>query len=170
MLLLSIKVFIARMVDVSLGTVRTMFIVKGSRVVASIIAFVEVLIWFYASKSIFSGEVDNLVLIIFYALGYGVGTFIGTLINDLFIDGIYSVQVISNRLTDRDINFIKFNRFGVTVVESVDNKKILFIEINKKRYKECINLLKKLDSKCFIVINDSKLVYNGFFSQKKTLN
>ena len=138
MLLLSLKVFIARMVDVSLGTVRTMFIVKGSRVVASIIAFVEVLIWFYASKSIFSGDVDNFILIIFYALGYGVGTFIGTLINDLFIDGIYSVQVISNRLTDRDINFIKFNRFGVTVVESVDNKKILFIEINKKRYKEVI--------------------------------
>lgn len=170
MLILSLKVFFARMIDVSLGTIRTMFIVKGNRVVASVIAFIEVLIWFYASKSIFNGEVDNLTLIIFYALGYGVGTFLGTLINDVFIDGIYALQVISSNIDDRDIRYIKFKGFGVTVMESIDNKKILFMEINKKKYKECIKLLRQLDKNSFIVVNDSKVAYNGFLGQKKTLS
>lgn len=168
MLIISLKIFLARMIDVTLGTVRTMFIVKGSRVVASIIAFIEVLIWFYASKSIFSGEFNNVMLIMFYALGYGVGTFIGTLINDFFIDGIFNIQVISSNMSDRDVRFIKFNRFGVTELESVDKKKVLLLEVEKKRYRECISLLRKLDNKAFIIVNDSKLVFNGFVGKKNT--
>ena len=162
-------IFFARMIDVSLGTVLTLFVVKGNRVVAAIIAFVEVLIWFYASKSVFSGELINNLLVVFYALGYSAGTYIGTLINDLFIDGIFSIQVISSKMSDRDIKFIKFRGFGVTELESVDKKKVLFIEINKKRYKECIKLLKSLDKNSFIIVKDSKLIYNGFLRQKKTL-
>ena len=167
LMFIAIKVFLARMIDVSLGTVRMMFIVKGKRGLASLIAFIEVLIWFYASRSIFSDVLNNYI-IIFYALGYSAGTFMGTLLNELFITGIYSIQVISKNMTDRDIRFIKFNRFGVTVLESIDKKKVLLMEIDKKRYKECIKLLRKLDNKCFIVVNDSKLAYNGFLKNKKT--
>ena len=58
---LAIKVFLARMIDVTLGTVRMRFIVRGRRIFASLIAFIEVLIWFYASKSIFSGNLNKLI-------------------------------------------------------------------------------------------------------------
>lgn len=162
MFLLCLKVFVARMIDVSLGTIRTMFIVKGNKIVASVIAFLEVLVWFYASKSIFSIEENGFIILLFYALGYGAGTLIGTIINEIFISGIYSVQVITSSMGSKDINFIKKCGFGVTVLESVDSKKILFLEINKKRYKECIKLIKSLDKKSFIVVNDSKVAYNGY--------
>ena len=65
MFLLCLKVFIARMIDVSLGTIRTMFIVKGNKIVASVIAFLEVLVWFYASRSIFSIEENGLIILFF---------------------------------------------------------------------------------------------------------
>ena len=86
----------------------------------------------------------------------------GTIINEIFISGIYSIQVISSNISLSDVNYIKRCGFGVTVLESVDNKKLLFLEINKKRYKECIRLIKSLDKKSFIVVNDSKVAYNGY--------
>ena len=153
------------MIDVSLGTIRTMFIVKGNKIVASIIAFIEVLVWFYASRSIFQIEESGIIILLFYALGYGAGTFMGTIINEIFISGIYSIQVISSKINLNDINYIKRCGFGVTVLESIDNKKILFLEINKKRYKECIKLIKSLDKKSFIVVNDSKVAYNGYVNK-----
>ena len=167
MFFIALKVLIARMVDVSLATVRTMYVVKGNKIVSSIIAFIEVLIWYYASRSIFNGDMDSIVILISYALGYALGTLVGSFINDIFISGIYSIQVISSSISNKDILFIKKCGFGVTVVDSVDKKKILFLEINKKRYKECIKLLKSLDNNSFIVVNDSKVAYNGFMKKKE---
>lgn len=166
MFIKALYIMIARMIDVTLGTVRTMYVVKGNKIVSSILAFLEVLVWYYASRSIFQGELDSVMLILFYALGFAFGNLLGSLINEIFISGIYSIQVISTNMVKRDIQFIKACGFGVTVLESVDKKKVLFLEINKKRYKECIKILKSLDNKSFIVVNDSKLAYNGFL--KKT--
>lgn len=166
MFIIAIKVLFARMLDVTIGTVRTMYVVKGNKIVSSILAFLEVLIWYYASRSIFNNNDDSIIILICYALGFSFGTIIGSFINDIFIGGIYSIQVISMKITKKDIRFIKSCGFGLTVLESTDGKKVLLIEINKKRYKECIKLLKSIDNNCFIVVNDSKVAYNGYLKSR----
>ena len=50
MLILCFKIFLSRILDVSLSSVRTMFVVKCNKIMASLIAFVEIFIWFYAAK------------------------------------------------------------------------------------------------------------------------
>lgn len=165
MVLLCLKIFLARIMDVSLGTVRTLFIVKGNKIVSATIAFIEVLIWFFAAREALSTEISSIWIAISYALGYASGTFIGTIINEHFISGIYSIQVISDKISTRDINKIKKNNFGVSIVETVDKKKMLFLSINKKRYKECVKLIKSIDPSSFIIINDSKVAYNGYIKK-----
>lgn len=166
MVIVCLKIFISRIIDVSLGTLRTMFVVKGNKIVSSTIAFIEVFVWFYAVRAALVNYDNNILIAIFYALGYATGTYLGTLLNELLIDGIYNIQVISSNITTKDILEIRSNNFGVSVLKTVDNKKILYLSISKKRYVECIRLIKGVDKDSFIVVNDAKVAFNGYFRKK----
>lgn len=165
MFFLCIKIFFARIIDVSLGTIRTLYIVKGSKIVASLIAFIEVMIWFFAAREALNTDLPSLYIAASYSLGYATGTFIGTTINDLFIKGVVNIEVISDKITKEDIDHIKKNNFGVTVIKSMDDKYILFIITDKKRSKECIKLIKSIDYKSFIIVNNSNSTYNGYIKK-----
>ena len=75
---LCIKVFLARIVDVSLGTFRTIITVKGKALYASIIGFFEVLIWFLVVKEALNTNETGILIGISYALGFAAGTYIGS--------------------------------------------------------------------------------------------
>ena len=159
MLITCLKIFFTRIVDVSLGTIRTILTVKNNKILASIIGFFEVLIWFIVAKEALV-EVNGFLVPIFYSLGFSAGTYIGTYMSS-FIDSKISVFVVTNN--SKMIKKIKSNNYGITII----NNKLLFIETNKKRYKKLLNIIKKYDSKAFIVVNDSKHVENGYFDIKK---
>ena len=81
MLLLCLKIFLVRIVDVTLGTTRTMFTVKGKRLIASLIGFFEVLIWFLIVREALQTEDKSILIAISYALGFATGTYIGGFIS-----------------------------------------------------------------------------------------
>lgn len=166
MLFACIKIFISRIIDVSLGTLRTMYVVKGNKLVSASIAFVEVMVWFYAAREALVNYDNNFLIAVFYSLGYAAGTYLGTLINEVLIDGIYNVQVITSKINMKDILTIKKHNYGVSIVKTIDDKYMLYLSINKKRYSECIKLIKSLDKDSFIVVNDAKLAVNGYFRKK----
>lgn len=166
MVLVCFKIFVSRIIDVSLGTLRTMFVVKGNKIVSSSIAFIEVFVWFYAARAALVSYDSSILIAIFYSLGYATGTYLGTLLNELFVDGIYNVQVISSKISASDVLKIRSANFGVSVLKTIDNKSILYLSISKKRYRECINLVKSLDKNSFIVVNDAKVAFNGYFKKK----
>lgn len=164
MLYIYLKVFLSRIVDVCIGTIRTMYVIKGSRIVSTILAFFEVLIWFYAAKLVFTTD-SNIYVVIFYSLGFALGSYLGSLITDLFIDGIYNIEVISDKITLDDVYKIKKHDIGLSVLKTIDDKYILHIVVRKKRYNYLLKLLKKFDSNAFVIVNDSKLVLNGYIKK-----
>lgn len=167
MIFVCLKIFISRILDVSLGVLRTMYVVKGNKVLASLIAFVEILIWFYAAREALVNYDNSIVVAIFYSLGYATGTFLGTYLNEIFISGYYNIQVITSNMTLKDILKIKEHDYGLTVSKSIDDKYVLNISINKKRYRECVSLIKAIDKNSFIVVNDAKVLFNGYVKEKK---
>ena len=166
MILACIKIFISRIIDVSLGTLRTMFVVKGNKIISSLIAFAEVFVWFYAARVALVSFDNSLIIAIFYSLGYASGTYLGTLLNEILIDGVYNIEVISSKIKVSDILKIKKANYGLSVVKTIDNKLIIYLSINKKRYKDCIKLIKSIDKDSFIVVNDAKVAFNGYFKRK----
>lgn len=163
--LMCIKVFFSRVFDVSLGTIRTVFTIKGKTIIASIIAFIEVTIWFLIAKEALN-TATNTFIVISYAGGYSVGTLLGTYISKNFIKGLIRVEVITDKCNEGYINKIKSYGYGISIVDlkTFDNstKNLLLIEVNNKELKKLTNLIRTIDSSAFIVINDSKLVFNGF--------
>ncbi len=157
MLILCFKIFLSRILDVSLSSVRTMFVVKCNKIMASLIAFVEIFIWFYAAKEALVSNSTSLCIVVSYALGYATGTFIGTLINEKFISGIYSLKVSLKGVNEKMIK--KLNSICLDVVNlKGESKDILFLEVDKKNYKELIDNIYKIDKSASIVINDAKFI------------
>ena len=157
MLILCFKIFLSRILDVSLSSVRTMFVVKCNKIMASLIAFVEIFIWFYAAKEALVSNSTSLCIIVSYALGYATGTFIGTLINEKFISGIYSLKVSLKGVNEKMIKKLNSICLDVVILKG-ENKDILLLEVDKKNYKELIDNIYKIDKSASIVINDAKFI------------
>lgn len=166
--LLCLKIFFARIIDVTLGTIRTVYTVKGRTLIAGIIAFIEISIWFTIVKEALNTELQSIWIIISYAGGYATGTILGTSISNKFINSLITVEVITCLATKNNIEKIRNNGFGVSIVDTVnnykedENKKILYITLNSRHLDELKKEIKEIDPKAFIVINESKIVQNGY--------
>ena len=144
-LLVCIKIFLGRILDVSIGTVRTVISVKGQKFAASVLAFFEVFIWYYVARSALNTPLTSIFVPISYSLGYATGTFIGTTLSRKVIKGNTSIQVITSKAS-------KTNK----------KKKLLLMEVKNKNIKELTNLIKKIDEKAFITLRETQNIYNGF--------
>lgn len=169
--LLCIKIFFVRIIDVTLGTLRTIITVKDKIFLASVIGYFEVLVWFLIAKEALDTEVESIFIGIFYALGFAAGTYIGGKISRKVIKGNLLVQIITINATEKWLKDLRDNGFAVSVMninQRDDEKKkyMLFIEINKKDFNKLYEIVKRHDKKAFIVVNESKIVVNGYFSQK----
>ena len=168
---LCIKIFCCRIIDVSMGTIRTINVVKGKTLIGAVIGFFEVLIWFLIVKDALNTELtgilNSLFIAISYAGGYATGTYIGGMLSDKFIQGNLTLQVILTKNDDELVDAIRKEGYGVSVLDvrgqlNINDKYMLFIEIDKKNSSHVTSIIKKLAKKAFIVVNETKLVQNGF--------
>ena len=164
LLFLCIKVFFVRITDVTMGTFRTILTVKAKPIQASMIGFIEVLIWFLVVKEALNTDSNSIFVAIAYSGGFATGTFLGGKLSQKFISGNSSLQVITKN--KKIIDVISGSGYGITVIDAKgynDAKKyMLLIEVNNKNISDVKNIIKKLDKQAFIIITETKLVQNGY--------
>lgn len=164
------KIFFARLIDVSLGTFRTINTVKGRDLVAALIGVVEITVWFLVVKEALNTDNNSLWIVFSYAMGFSVGTYIGGKISKVFIKSNLEVQVILSSKDDNIVNKIREAGYGVTAIEvkgNKDTKYMLYIQIRDKSLENLKRIVRKLDNKAFIVVNETKYVENGYFGLGK---
>ena len=152
LLLTCIKIFFARILDVSLNTIRTTFVIKGKTFIVALIAFIEITIWLLVARTAINVEL-NLWIVISYSGGYTMGTILGTTFINKFVKTNMELIVISTKI--KNTKKIKDKNFGVSILNKDKNKTILLIETSKKRLDELTTLLKKLDNEAFITIKET---------------
>jgi uncharacterized protein YebE (UPF0316 family) len=167
LLLLCLKIFFVRIVDVSLGTVRTIFIVRNKKLIASSIAVFEVLIWFLVVKEALAFENNSIFIAIAYSLGFAAGTLIGGLVAERLVVGNVTIQVFP-KLNDMELaKELRNNGYGVTAIDykgiDSDENLMLYINVKRKEEKKLKTLINKLDKDAFIVENETRYVQNGYF-------
>lgn len=162
--ILCIKVFFIRIIDVSLGTIRTIITVKDKRFLAALIGFIEVLVWFLVAKEAINTDNNSIMIAVSYSLGFATGTYIGAYLSNKYIKGNFGVQVITDKI--ELIKNIRDNGYAVSELSikgyKEDEKYMLFIEIDKNDFNHLQRLIKKYDKKAFIVVNETKYVQNGY--------
>ena len=167
LILLCLKIFFARILDVSLATVRTMLTVKGKSKTAAFVGFIEIIIWFLVVRTAFNSDEAGIILAIAYAGGFAAGTFIGSLISSKLIKGTVTVQIVTSGKDDDLIAAIRNAGFAVTVVDVNESeysgeRYMLFSQIASDKLDEFKALVNAKDEKAFIIVQESKYVYNGF--------
>lgn len=160
MILTSLKIFFARMCDVTLGTVRTIYTIEEKKFLATLTAFIEIFIWFHVARSAINGEFTPLVPFA-YAGGYAAGTYIGMLINDLFNKGNKMLTIITSKDEMRfylEKNQIKYSL--VNLENSYDSvvRKMYILFIDKRSTGKIISLIRKYDPAAVISSTSTNFV------------
>lgn len=166
MIWLCLKIFFTRILDVSLGTIRTILTVKGKHLLAGSIGFFEVFIWFVIVQEALS-TISSIWIAIFYSLGFASGTIIGGFITERFVKTPISLQIITTNTKMAD--FLYDHGYGVSQIK-VNGKEgirdMLILETTDKHYKKLMSLIRLVDEKAFVVVDEKKYVHNGFFLRK----
>lgn len=169
MLELCLKIFLVRIIDVSLGTVRTIFSVKGKSLVASLIGFIEVTIWFLIVREALNTDSNSIWVTLSYAAGFATGTYVGGMLSKKFINGNLGVQIITDDVNVNMITELRKEGYAVSVIDvkgqDNDDKYMLFVEINNKNFNHLKTIVKNIDEKAFIVVNETKFVQNGYLKK-----
>ena len=160
-------IFAAKIIEVSMMTLRLVYINKGEKLIGAIIGFFEVMIWLIIVSSVLTNITEDPLKIVVYCLAFAIGNYLGVTIEGKIAVGLASLQVVINEDEGDDLaNIMRQEGFGVTILEGrgIDKsrKSILFIQLKRKRIPEAIKLIQSTYSDAFISVNDLKSVKGGF--------
>ena len=167
--ILPVLIFCARICDVSLGTIRVIFITKGVRYLAPLIGFFEVIIWLLAIGQVMN-NLTNVASYIAYGGGFAMGTFIGMLIEEKISLGLTSVRIITKEEPSQLVNYLRSQNYGVTTVDgegSTGQVKMVFSIIRRQDLPDVVEVIKKLHPGAFYSVEDVKSVSEGVFPEER---
>ncbi len=159
-------IFGVRIVDVSLGTLRTVLVVRGKRLVGACIGFIEVLVWFLIVSKALAGENSSLWVAIAYSGGFSAGTFVGSWLEEKLAIGSSSVNVITRGLRYDLVELLRDKGFGVSTIncQGRDSENLmLLIEVDRKKTKTVRDIINNTAPDSFVTISDTKQIINGYF-------
>ncbi len=160
---------LARICDVTLGTIRIIYINKGMRLLSSIIGFFEISIWLFALGQIMS-NLTNLVNYFAYALGFSVGIFVGMIIEGKISLGILMLRIVTNKDAAQLINYLKSEGFGVTTVDAqglYGPVNVIFTIIQRKELSKVSGIIKEYNPNAVYSVEDIRYVSQDPFPLKE---
>ena len=89
-------IFFAKIIEVSIGTLRNILVVKGYRKVAVILALVEIMIWVFVASQVITGLAEKPYKGIAYGLGFAAGVYVGSILEEKLAFGKILIQVITS--------------------------------------------------------------------------
>ena len=161
-------IFCARICDVSLGTIRVIFISKGIKYLAPLIGFFEVIIWLVAIGQVMN-NLTNVASYIAYGGGFAMGTLIGMLIEEKISLGHTSVRIITNEDPSRLVDYLRSQNYGVTTVDgqgATGQVKMVFSIIRRQDLVTVVEVIRKFNPAAFYSIEDVKSVSEGVFPEE----
>lgn len=153
-LVLPLLIFSLRICDMTLDTLRIIFMTKGFRKLAPIIGFFEVLIWIVAITRIMQ-NLNNWVCYVAYAGGFAMGNYVGMLLDEKLAIGHELIRVITRMDATALANALRAGGYGVTTVKASGMQGevgIVYIVANRKSQKEAIQVIQQYNPNAFVTI------------------
>lgn len=169
-IIIPLLIFSARVMDVSLGTMRIVFVSRGLKYFAPLVGFFEVIIWLLAIRGIMQ-NLDNIACYIAYGAGFATGTFIGLFIEKRLALGNLIIRLITNKDSTELISHLKDRGYGVTSAEAqgVRGKvHVIFLIIKRHDLPDVTKTIREYNPNAFYTVEDINMVKKGVFPAKKT--
>ena len=162
-------IFLARICDQSIGTMRIIFVSKGKRNIAPILGFFEVLIWIVAISKIMQ-NLDNYINYIAYAAGFATGNLVGMIIEEKLAMGIQMVRVFANERGQELVANLNKNGYGATVVEGHGARgqvHLIYTIVHRSELNMVVDVITTFNPKAFYTIEDIRAASEGIFIPQK---
>lgn len=166
--LLPLLIFFARIVDVTIGTMRFIFVSRGYKGIAPILGFFEVLIWLIAIGQIIN-NLANIMSYVAYGAGFAAGNFLGMYIEEKLSIGNVMIRLITRKDSTALIDFFKGNNIGFTYINAhgaTGDVRVIFTTVPKKDLRKIISEIKRFNPNAFFTVDDVKQVNEGIFPTK----
>ena len=164
-MLLPLFIFVARIMDVTLGTIRIIFVTKGIRKIAPIFGFFEVLIWLLAISRIMQ-DLDNWVCYIAYAAGFATGNFVGMYFEEKLAIGHELIRVITRKDARELIEELRTKGYGVTSVKAqgIEGEvAVIFIIARRSRIQDILDMINRFNPRALYTVESIKYVNREIF-------
>ncbi len=168
---LPLLIFLARVFDVTLGTLRIIFTSRGLRNLAPVLGFIETFVWIVAVSSLVR-HAQNIAAYIGYAGGFATGTFVGILLENKLAVGTVTIRAIIRRDPQELIQSLHNADFGVTVVDgqgSTGTVKIIYTTVKRQDLPVVIEIFHRTLPGAFLSVEEVRSTEQGVFPTSKNL-
>lgn len=159
LLLGSLLIFLLRIADVSIGSVRIVTLMRGRLVLAGMLGFVESLFWVSAAAIVFT-NLDHPIRVIAFAAGFAIGTTLGGFVERWLAMGTALLRVIASNDAPRVAPALREAGFPVTVLnaEGRDGEvRINFMVLPRRRVKEALAIVNEINPGAFVTVEDIRI-------------
>ena len=161
----------AKIVEITIQSLKTCMMVKGQRLKAAGLGFIECTIWGLVISTIIGTLGNDIFLLLFYCVGYATGLFLGSTIENKIALGTSNLELIaSDESTELITAYLKENNRGYTVFEghgSKDKMNMIFIVLPRKETPRVLREIRKVcDNKVFVVASEVSKYAGGYGTVK----
>src|SRR3954464_15781357 len=159
----ALLIFCLRIVDVSCDTMRVIFAIRGKRVIAAMLGFVQALVWIYAVGNAVK-HLDSFWHVFGYASGYAMGTFVGVTIERAIAYGVATVRVVSKHAGVEIAEALREHGYGVTEFQGFGRDgavEIINSVVHRRHLDEMLAVIEKWDREAFVTVEEPKVLRGG---------
>ncbi len=166
--LIPVLIIIARIIDVSIGTVRIIYLIRGHKMLAAVLGFFESIIWLVAIVQIMQ-NITNPLYYITFAGGFAIGNYIGLIIEEKLAIGNSILRIITQREASELVEKLYNAGFGVTHVDAygkTSEVKIIYTVVKRDDLHRVLKIVREFNPKAFYTIEDVQFVREGIYSPR----
>ena len=163
--ILPLLIFCARIADVTLGTLRIIFVSRGKKQVAPFLGFVEVFIWITVVSQVVGGA-NNIMAYLAYAAGFAAGNFVGLQVEDKLAIGTLVVRVILAHGSDELAKERHEAGYGVTSVDAHGASgpvRLIYTVVKRKDLPLVTAIIHRTHPHAFVAVEDVRSTEEGVF-------
>jgi uncharacterized protein YebE (UPF0316 family) len=164
--ILPLIVFLARVTDVTLGTMRIIFVSRGRKIIAPLLGFVEVFIWITVVSQIVGSAKNNFPAYLAYAAGFAVGNYFGMVLEDKLAIGTLVVRAFLSKDGASLVKNLHEKGYGVTYVDGYGVNgpvQVIYTIVMRKELPEVVEIIHETHPKTFYTVEELRSVQQGVF-------
>lgn len=163
-----ILIFCLRLTDVTLGTMRILMTVRGRKLFAALLGFVEVTIFVVAISQVVR-DAGNVWYVLGYSAGFAAGTLVGMTIEESIALNYTIVRVICSDPSNSVADNLRDSGFGVTQMAGQGLRgpvQVLEVVVRRSEMPSVLQIVDRADNKAFITVEETRRVYRGWRLRK----
>jgi uncharacterized protein YebE (UPF0316 family) len=166
-----VLIFCSRICDVSIGTLRIIFVSRGQKYFAPVVGFFEVLIWLLAITKVMQ-NLDHGICYVAYAGGFATGNYIGMWIEEKIAMGTLMIQIVTQKDATNLVRNLKDGGYGATSVPAQGSRglvNVVYSVIKRQDVDDVVGLIRQFNPNAFYSVQDVRFVNKGIFPSRSSL-